>query len=122
MNLPAFMTYAIIQPVKGSNMRQVILIPDEAGGYVVEVPSLPDCYSQGETEAEAMANIKEAIELHIESMIAAGEEVPDDVPAPILLKASRYPLKKVVISPCTAIIRQPEPPSQSWHTQTRYAI
>jgi predicted RNase H-like HicB family nuclease len=63
-------------------MRQVILIPDESGGYVVEVPSLPGCYSQGETEAEALANIREAIELHIEDMIDAGE----DVPAPILLK------------------------------------
>ncbi len=68
-------------------MRQVILIPDETGGYIVEVPSLPGCYSQGETETEAMANIKEAIELHIEDMIASGEEVPDDLPAPILLKA-----------------------------------
>ena len=68
-------------------MRQVILIPDETGGYVVEVPSLPGCYSQGETEAEATINIKEAIELHIEDMIAAGEDVPDDLPAPILLKA-----------------------------------
>ncbi len=68
-------------------MRQVILIPDETGGYVVEVPSLPGCFSQGETEAEALANIREAIELHIEDMLAAGEEVPDDVPAPILLKA-----------------------------------
>lgn len=65
----------------------MILIPDETGGYVVEVPRLPGCYSQGETEAEAMANIKEAIALHIEDMVAAGEEVPEDVPAPILLKA-----------------------------------
>lgn len=68
-------------------MRQVILIPDETGGYVVEVPSLPGCYSQGETEEEALANIKEAIKLHIEDMLAAGEDIPDDVPAPILLKA-----------------------------------
>ena len=68
-------------------MRQVILIPDETGGYVVEVPSLPGCYSQGETEAEAMINIKEAIDLHIEDMIAAGENVPDDLPSPVLLKA-----------------------------------
>ncbi|MEO8611911.1 MAG: type II toxin-antitoxin system HicB family antitoxin [Chloroflexota bacterium] len=68
-------------------MRQVILIPDETGGYVVEVPSLPGCYSQGETEEEALANISEAIELHIEDMLAQGEEIPKDVPAPILLKA-----------------------------------
>ncbi len=61
-------------------MRHVILIPDrESGGYVVEVPSLPGCYSQGETQAEAIANIREAIDLHIESLIAHGEEVPDDV-------------------------------------------
>jgi predicted RNase H-like HicB family nuclease len=55
-------------------MRQVILIPDEAGGYWVEVPSLPGCFSQGETEEEALANIKKAIDLHIEDMLAQGEE------------------------------------------------
>jgi predicted RNase H-like HicB family nuclease len=61
-------------------MRHVILIPDlESGGYVVEVPSLPGCYSQGETQEEAIANIREAIDLHIESLIAHGEDVPDDV-------------------------------------------
>lgn len=65
-------------------MRQVILIPDPDGGFVVEVPSLPGCYSQGETETEALANIREAITLHIESMIAHGEEVPEDY-APIQL-------------------------------------
>lgn len=65
-------------------MRQVILIPDvESGGFVVEVPSLPGCYSQGDTYDEALANIREAINLHIESMIAHGEEVPDDI-QPIL--------------------------------------
>ncbi len=67
-------------------MRQVILIPDETGGYVVEVPSLPGCYSQGETVEEALVNIREAIDLHIESLLANGEEVPQDV-GPALLKA-----------------------------------
>lgn len=66
-------------------MRQVILIPDETGGYVVEVPSLPGCRSQGETEAEALANIREAIELYIEDLTAHGEPIPDDIPAPIIL-------------------------------------
>ncbi|MCA0458264.1 MAG: type II toxin-antitoxin system HicB family antitoxin [Chloroflexi bacterium] len=68
-------------------MRQVILIPDlEVGGYTVEVPSLPGCISEGDTVAEALANIKEAIELHIESILANGEEVPEDF-APIQLMA-----------------------------------
>lgn len=65
-------------------MRQVVLIPDtEVGGFTVIVPSLPGCISEGDTEKEALANIKEAIELHIESMIAHGEEVPEDVGAPL---------------------------------------
>jgi predicted RNase H-like HicB family nuclease len=68
-------------------MRQVILLPDETGGYVVEVPSLPGCYSQGETIDEALENIKAAIALHIEDMLADGEVIPDDVPAPILLRS-----------------------------------
>lgn len=54
-------------------MYQVILIPDETGGYVVEVPSLPGCHSQGETVEEALTNIKEAIELYIEVLIEDGE-------------------------------------------------
>jgi len=37
-------------------------------GYVVEVPSLPGCFSQGDTIDEALANIREAIELYIEDM------------------------------------------------------
>lgn len=58
--------------------RQVILHPAEEGGYWVEVPSLPGCFSQGETKEEALENIRAAIALHIEDMIAAGEEVPGD--------------------------------------------
>jgi predicted RNase H-like HicB family nuclease len=57
-------------------MRQVILIPDETGGYVVEVPSLPGCYSQSEAVDEALTNIQEAIGLHIEDIVASGEEAP----------------------------------------------
>jgi len=64
-------------------MRQVILIPDEDGDYAVEVPSLPGCISQGDTVDEALENIKEAIDLHIADMIANGEDVPEDYPAPI---------------------------------------
>jgi predicted RNase H-like HicB family nuclease len=50
------------------NMRfKVVLEPQAEGGYTVYVPSLPGCVSQGETIQEAMANIKEAIELYLES-------------------------------------------------------
>ena len=45
---------------------KVVLQPAEEGGYTVYVPSLPGCISEGETEEEALANIKEAIELYLE--------------------------------------------------------
>jgi antitoxin HicB len=65
-------------------VRQVVLLPDtEVGGYTVIVPSLPGCISEGDTLEEALANIKEAIDLHIESMIAHGEEVPKEFSKPL---------------------------------------
>jgi len=45
---------------------KVILEPSEDGGYTVFVPSLPGCISEGDTIDEAMANIREAIELYLE--------------------------------------------------------
>jgi predicted RNase H-like HicB family nuclease len=42
--------------------------PEEGGGYSVYVPALPGCFSQGETFEEAVANIKEAIELYLEDV------------------------------------------------------
>jgi predicted RNase H-like HicB family nuclease len=59
-------------------MRQVILYAGEDGYWVVECPSLPGCISQGKTKEEAIANIREAIDLYIEDMIANGEPVPED--------------------------------------------
>jgi len=47
---------------------RVVLEPQEEGGYTVYVPSLPGCVSQGETKEEALANIKEAIEVYLESL------------------------------------------------------
>ena len=54
----------------------IIIHPGEEGGYWVEVPTLPGCYSQGESIDEAMRNIKEAIELHIEGLMEDHEPVP----------------------------------------------
>ncbi len=45
---------------------KVVLETSEEGGFTVYVPSLPGCISEGETEEEALANIREAIELYIE--------------------------------------------------------
>jgi hypothetical protein len=46
--------------------RKVLLYPGEDGYFVVEVPSLPGCITQGKTREEALANVEEAIGLYIE--------------------------------------------------------
>lgn len=65
-------------------VRQVILTPAEEGGYIVEVPSLPGCFSEGETIEEAIVNIKEVIELYIDVLKEDGEEIPPDAPLQIV--------------------------------------
>jgi predicted RNase H-like HicB family nuclease len=58
--------------------RQVIIEPDETGGYVISCPSLPGCHSQGETIDEALENIRDAIELYIEVLHEDSLPVPED--------------------------------------------
>lgn len=45
---------------------------------MAEVPSLPGCVSQGKTRAEAITNIKEAIDGWVEAAKARGFRVPDE--------------------------------------------
>ena len=45
----------------------IVLEPQEDGGFTVYVPSLPGCISEGDTKEEAISNIKEALELYLES-------------------------------------------------------
>jgi predicted RNase H-like HicB family nuclease len=59
---------------------RVILEPSEDGGFTVRVPSLPGCISEGDTREEALANIREALQLYLEPVdddmtIAEGEIV-----------------------------------------------
>ena len=68
-----------IEPDKdGSRSRFLVtLIPDEDGYIVAGCPALPGCYSQGRSKTEALANITEAIQAYIESMIEHGEPIPE---------------------------------------------
>jgi len=56
----------------------VILIPEEEGGYSVEIPALPGCYTQGDTKEDAISMAKEAIELYLESCQAHNELIPQE--------------------------------------------
>ena len=48
------------------------------GGYIAFVPVLPGCHSQGETLEEAEDNIKEAIEVYLESLICHKGLIPKE--------------------------------------------
>ena len=63
---------------KLESKRQVLLYPGEDGYFVVEVPSLSGCVSQGKTREEALVNIEEAISLYIEVLQDRREIVPSD--------------------------------------------
>jgi predicted RNase H-like HicB family nuclease len=45
----------------------VVLEPSDEGGYTVNAPAFPGCISEGDTKEEALKNIKEAIELFVET-------------------------------------------------------
>jgi len=56
----------------------VVITPGENGYLVAEIPVLPGCISQGRTKEEALANIKEAAELCLESMDEEGWTLPKE--------------------------------------------
>lgn len=60
----------------GHREYPITLEREPDGGYVTTVPLLPVCISQGDTREEALANIREAMDLFIEDMLANGETPP----------------------------------------------
>lgn len=57
-------------------MRYAVVIERTPNNYAAYVPDLPGCISVGDTEAEVLANIREAIELHLDSMREDGDPIP----------------------------------------------
>lgn len=61
-------------------MRYTVVLEQEGdGGYVASAPALPGCVSQGDTRAEVLKNIQEAIALYVEDCRDAGDPVPTEV-------------------------------------------
>lgn len=54
------------------NWKVVLEKDKETGLFTISVPALPGCISQGRTRKDALKNIKEAIELHLESLAEEG--------------------------------------------------
>jgi predicted RNase H-like HicB family nuclease len=51
------------------------VIEGDDDGYYAFCPELQGCYAQGDTYEEALANIRDAIRLHVEDRLAAGEAI-----------------------------------------------
>ena len=57
-------------------MRYAVVIEKTESNYAAYVPDLPGCITTGATVAEAEANIREAIELHLAGLREDGQLVP----------------------------------------------
>jgi len=57
----------------------VVLETEKDGGFVVSVPALPGCFTQGDSRDEALRNAREAIAAYVEELRARGEEIPLEV-------------------------------------------
>lgn len=57
----------------------IIIEKGRESGYIAYAPALKGCVSQGETKAEALRNIKEAMETYIEALLEDGLPVPTEV-------------------------------------------
>lgn len=66
----------------------VIFEPSEEGGYIVSVPSLPGCVTQGENFEEATVMIKDAIEGYLFVLKEEGEDIPQERSEVVITKIS----------------------------------
>ncbi len=55
--------------------RFTVVVEKDADGYFALCPDLQGCYTQGETYEEALSNIRDAIRLHVEDRLNAGEQI-----------------------------------------------
>jgi len=58
------------------NYRFSVVIERDEEGYFAFCPELEGCYTQGDTYEEVLENIKDAIRLHVEDRLEAGEDIP----------------------------------------------
>ena len=57
-------------------MYQVVLTPDEEGGFDAVVPDLPGCFSFGGTREEAIAMAADSAKTYVASFMLHGDPIP----------------------------------------------
>ncbi|HEX3468906.1 MAG TPA: type II toxin-antitoxin system HicB family antitoxin [Candidatus Elarobacter sp.] len=82
----------------GSEKAYRVILEEDAsdGGFVVRIPAFPHAHTQGDTVEDALANVREIIELEIEVAAERGEDIPPpDADVPVRVE-------RVVIAPPAA--------------------
>jgi predicted RNase H-like HicB family nuclease len=59
-----------------STYKFPVVIEKDQDGYFAFCPELQGCYTQGNSYEQVIENIKDAIRLHVEDRIEAGEDIP----------------------------------------------
>lgn len=74
-------------------MRFTVLLTrdDEAGQYVVSVPTLPGCFTQGATVEQALERAREAVAGHVAALVEIGAPVPVEASPPLLTTIDSEP-------------------------------
>lgn len=63
---------------------RIVIEQDEDGKFAASCPSLPGCWSQGDTRDEAVRNIGDAIEGYLESLRKSGDPIPPPISEEII--------------------------------------
>jgi predicted RNase H-like HicB family nuclease len=56
--------------------RVTVVIEEDVDGFYAFCPELQGCYAQGRSYEEALGYIRDAVRLHIEERLEAGEKIP----------------------------------------------
>ena len=59
-----------------NGMKYAVVIERGVTSFGAHVPDLPGCIAVGESKEEVLRLIQEAIELHVQSLLEQGEEIP----------------------------------------------
>jgi predicted RNase H-like HicB family nuclease len=75
----------VLKEPKRSYIFRVVIEPDE-DVYHAYCPALKGCHSWGHTYAEALANIQEAVQCHVEALLQAGDPIPTEPSSDVEVK------------------------------------
>lgn len=71
------------------------LSSEDGGGFLIEYPDLPGCFSDGETPEEAIRNGRDAVEAYLKSCRKHGDPLPPPGASPAARIPSRIDVKRL---------------------------